>query len=138
MHHSPPDGAAHDPAPSPIEALTGPFYDHTGAAAALRITPNELTRLAETGQVLQLITGDGTRVYPTRQFTPDANTIPYLADVLAALTTGGADPWGRAMWLSSVADDEWDGMNAWQWLASGRDPTPVLAEARRDAARWAT
>lgn len=119
-----------------LEALTGPFYNHTSAATALHTTPDQLAHLADTRQVLRLTTGDGTHVYPTRQFTAAGHTIPHLADVLQALTEGDADPWAQAMWLSSVADGEWDGLNAWEWLASGRDPAPVLVEARRDAARW--
>ena len=125
--------------PSPLEALTGPFYDTGSLRKWLGVTRQALDSRARHGSILALTTGDGTRVYPAWQWRADKSTVPHLGQVLPLLLAGARDPWTAALWMTSPID--WgDGheVAAWQWLASGGDPTPVLSEARADGARWAS
>lgn len=125
--------------PSPLEDLTGPFYDTGSLRKWLGVTRQGLDSRARHGSILALTTGDGTRVYPAWQWRSDKSTVPHLGEVLPLLLAGARDPWTAALWMTSPAD--WgDGHDvaAWQWLDAGGDPAPVLGEARADSARWAT
>jgi hypothetical protein len=126
-------------APSPLEALTGPFYDTSSLRKWLGVTRQALDSRARHGSILALTTGDGARVYPAWQWRSDKSTVPHLASVLPPLLAGSHDPWTVALWMTAPVD--WgDGheVPAWKWLDDGRDPTPVLDEARADGARWAS
>ncbi len=123
-------------APSPLEELTGPFYDTAGLRAWLAVSRQALLDRVKARTLLGMQTGNRTWVYPAWQFTPDRGTIPHLATLLRTLSEGSTDPWTWALWLCAP-DEDLDGMTSAQWLAAGRDPQPVLAEAQRDAARWA-
>jgi hypothetical protein len=79
----------------------------------------------------------GQRVYPAWQFTDDGRPIPHLAQVLDTLHQGLDDPWTWTTWLAAPVPECLDGMAAYRWLAEGRDPEPVLLEARRTAGRLA-
>lgn len=126
-------------APSPLEDLTGPFYDTSSLRKWLGVTRQALDSRARHGSILALTTGDGTRVYPSWQWRADKSTVPHLSEVLPLLLAGARDPWTAALWMTSPVD--WgDGheVSAWQWLDDGGDPTSVLSEARADGARWAS
>lgn len=125
--------------PSPLEDLTGPFYDTPSLRRWLGVTRQALDSRARHGSILALTTGDGTRVYPAWQWRADKSTVPHLGEVLPLLLAGAPDPWTAALWMTSPVD--WgDGheVPAWQWLDDGQDPAPVLNEARADSARWAS
>lgn len=125
--------------PSPLEDLTGPFYDTPSLRKWLGVTRQALDSRARHRSILALTTGDGTRVYPAWQWRTDKSTVPHLAEVLPPLLDGSHDPWTVALWMSAPVD--WgDGREvpAWKWLDDDRDPTPVLDEARVDGARWAS
>lgn len=128
--------AAALPAAHPFDSVVGPFYDTGGLVSWLGITRQALHHRAKVGQLLACPTADGHTVYPAWQFTPDGSTIPYLAEVLAALRAGSDDPWTHAIWLRTSATDLGN-RSAADWLAAGRKPDRVLAAARGDAARWA-
>lgn len=121
--------------PSPLEDLTGPFYDTTGLRTWLDTSRQALADRVKANTLLGLQTGDGAWVYPAWQFTDARKTIPHLADVLRALARGTGERWTWALWLTAPNED-WAGKPAWRWLAEGRDPEPVLFEARANAARW--
>jgi hypothetical protein len=126
------------PRPHSLGEKVGPFYDTPGLAKWLGVTRQALDARVRNHTLLGLPTsGNGPRVYPVWQFTSDRSVIPHLSDVLRALATGSSDPWTYALWLSARTDDAYAGMSAAEWLAAGRDPATVLAEARADAARWA-
>ncbi len=125
--------------PSPLEELTGPFYDTPSLRKWLGVTRQALDSRARHGSILALMTGDGTRVYPAWQWRADKSTVPHLAEVLPPLLAGSHDPWTVALWMTAPVD--WgDGREvpAWKWLDEDLDPTPVLDEARADGARWAS
>jgi len=124
--------------PSPLEELVGPFYDTAGLRAWLGVSRQAVLERVKTHTLLGMQTGDRTWVYPAWQFrkTGNGETIPHLAEVLRILAKAIDDPWTWALWLQAP-DEDLDGMTSAQWLESGRDPAPVLAEARADAARWA-
>lgn len=120
-----------------LEELTGPFYDTAGLQDWLDLSPHDLDSRVREDSVLALTTGDGARVYPAWQWRADKTTVPHLAKVLTLLLTTARDPWTVALWMVSPVD--WgDGraLPAWKWLAEDHDPTPVLEQARADAARW--
>jgi hypothetical protein len=122
--------------PSPLEELTGPFYDTSGLRTWLGITRQALLDRVRANRLLGLRTGDGSWVYPAWQFTDDGGTIPHLAEVLRALAQGTDERWTWALWLTAPNED-WAGKPAWRWLADGGEPDPVLTEAHADAAHWA-
>ena len=125
--------------PSPLERLTGPFYDTPSLRKWLGVTRQALDSRARRGSILALTTGDGTRVYPAWQWRSDKSTVPHLAEVLPLLLAGAHDSWTAALWMTSPVDwGNGDKVPAWQWLDAGRDPAPVLGEARADGARWAS
>jgi hypothetical protein len=123
--------------PSPLEDLVGPFYDTPSLSRWLNRSRQALDARVRARTLLGLPVSEGPRVYPAWQFADDGNTIPHLAEVLRALADGTTDPWTWALWLSA-ADEEYDGLTAWQWLKRDRDPAPILADARSDAKRWAS
>jgi hypothetical protein len=126
-------------ASSPLEDLTGPFYDTSSLRRWLGITRQALDSRARHGRILALTTGDGSRVYPAWQWRADKSPVPHLGEVLSLLLGGARDPWTAALWLTAPVD--WgDGAEvpAWRWLDAGRDPAPVLEEARADSSRWAS
>ena len=125
--------------PSPLEDLTGPFYDTGSLRKWLGVTRQALDSRARHGSILALTTGDGTRAYPAWQWRSDKSTIPHLGEVLSLLLAGARDPWTAALWMTSPIDwGDGEEVSAWQWLDAGRDPAPVLGEARADSARWAS
>lgn len=126
-------------APSPLEELTGPFYDTTGLRSWLGVTRQALDSRVRHHTLLALTTGDGSRVYPAWQWRTDKSTIPHLAEVLQPLLRGAPDPWTVALWMTAPVDwGNGDELPAWQWLDQDNDPQPILDEARADAARWAS
>ena len=69
-------------------------------------------------------------VAAAQQFRADGAIVPHLAAVLHALAGGVDDPWTWALWLAARDPGGFDGLSAYEWLAVGRDPAPLLAEAR--------
>lgn len=128
--------AAALPTAEPYDSMCGPFYDTAGLVAWLGLTRQAIHHRAKAGLVLGCRTEDGRIVYPAWQFTSEGATIAHLADVIAVLRTGTESTWTQALWLRAPADDL-DGSSAIEWLSAGKDPAPVLAAARADAARWA-
>ena len=121
--------------PGGLEELVGPFYAEPDVATWLGVDAAELQAMADALQVLRLVTGDGTAVYPTWQLTPDRTVIPHLSEVLRALAGGIDDPWTWALWLNAPDGD--DGRPVWQRLATDEDVAEIIREAHEDGARWA-
>lgn len=113
----------------------GPFYDTAGLAIWLGISRQALHQKVRAGQILACVTGDGQRVYPAWQFTPDRRTLPGLGSVLPILLAN-TDPWTAAIWLTTPSD-RLNKQTAVSVLRHSYDPDPVVAVATDDAAGWA-
>jgi hypothetical protein len=113
----------------------GPFYDTAGLIRWLGITRQAVHQKVRAHQLLACETGDGRRVYPAWQFTPDGRTIPGFTAVLQTMLAA-TDPWTAAIWLTTPSD-RLGGRSAIDVLRSEHDPEPVLVVARADATRWA-
>jgi len=104
-----------------------------------------ISRRVATRTLLGVKFNDDNLYYPVRQFV-NHSVVPGLKDVLDELSKGVASPKVWSTWLAgpalvASAEDaellvEVDGRTWWDELAAGNVDT-VLAEARRDAARWA-
>jgi hypothetical protein len=126
------------PAPHPYDGQVGPFYETAVLAEWLGVSRQALNQRIATRSLLGCPTADGVRAYPVWQFQADGTTLPHLTAVLTELARGSGDPWVWATWLTARVPGEFGGRPAWQWLQAGKDPAPVLAAARGDAARWAS
>lgn len=129
--------AALIPTPHPFAKL-GPFYPTSAVTKWLGLSRQALDHRVKARKMLGCTTSDGgQRVYPVWQFTTDGHIIAHLGEVLDELHHGIDDPWTWATWLVSPVPGRFDSWPAHQWLAAGRDPEPVLTEARRTASRLA-
>lgn len=124
------------PTRHPFDRL-GPFYDTSGLSRWLGITRQALHQRVKAHQLLAPVTGDGQRVYPAWQFTPDGRALPGLAAVMRVLLPA-TDEWTAALWLTTPSE-RLRGETAVDVLRRTRGPEqlgPLLAAAREDAARW--
>jgi hypothetical protein len=108
----------------------GPFYDEVGAARAARLSPAQLERTVQAGDVLELRTSDGARLYPVFQFGPHGELLPHVGLVTAILRPICDDLWDAALWLRTPTH-RFSGRSAADLLRDG-DAVPVFAAARRD------
>jgi len=118
-------------------ALVGPFYNTSGLRTWLGLKRQALAARVSAGSLLACPTEDGRLVYPAWQFNSDGTVVPHLRDVIKILQATAASSWTIALWLRAPGGDNVDGLDAVTWLCAGKDPTPILVEARDDAARWA-
>lgn len=114
-------------------AAVGPFYSIDGTAHLLEASLDELLRMVDRGDVLALPAGPGL-VFPAMQFADDRRPAAGLSQVLEVLSEGLPDPWDRALWLNSPADDA-EGQTTADMLRDG-SVDEVLRRAREDVARW--
>lgn len=125
------------PTRHPYEDL-GPFYDGAGLRRWRGITRQALDQQVKRHRLLAPLTGEGERVYPAWQFTPDGRLIPGLTKILPVLL-GATDPWTAATWLMTPSK-RLSGSSAVDTLrAAAIDARPVqavLALAHEDAERW--
>lgn len=117
-----------------VGAGTG-FYDWEGVRSLLKLDEAGLQAAVVTNAVLCLRDGEGYPVFPVWQFTRGHHVLPFLPDIVRALSHGIDDPWTWALWLTSPCGDD-EEASAVDLLTAGADPRPILAEAQRDAARW--
>ncbi len=123
------------PTQHPFAAL-GPFYDTAALVRWLGITRQALHQKVKGRQVLACTTGDGQRVYPAWQFSPDGRPLSGLAEVLDILLRA-TDPWTAAIWLTTP-HRRLSEKSAVEWLRTGPDVAGVAAAAAAtDASRWA-
>lgn len=129
------------PATHPFEEL-GPFYDTAGVSRWLGVTRQALHQKVKAGQLLALTTGDGQRVYPAWQFSPDGRPLTGLVDLLRILNPAAADPWTVAVWLTRPLEGERSAVDVMRSLKPvgprGAEWDALIAEAREDASRWST
>lgn len=124
------------PTAHPFHSL-GPFYDTTGLSRWMGISRQAVHRKVKKHQLLAPVTGDGQRVYPAWQFTPDGKTVPGLSAVLRILNT---DQWTASIWLTTPSErlgNESAVDHLGRTTPQNEPLTAVLSAAREDAARWA-
>jgi len=122
----------------PTAVLVGPCYDTPGLARWLGISKQAIDKRNKAHTLLACRTESGSWRYPALQFDERGNTLPHLRELVELLAGSGDDRrWRAARWLAAPAPYLPDDVSAAAWLRSGGDPTPVLAAAREDAARWA-
>lgn len=113
------------------DELVGPFYDEAGAARILAVHSSLLPR----ADLIETVTADGIRLYPTFQF--DRTTLhPGVVCVVRILKPAVADDWTIAWWLR-IPRAELHGSSAYDRLAAqeGRELIVTLAKAFRFAVR---
>lgn len=121
----------HEAPPDPNFADVGPFYDALGARRHLGgVSGASLRAMVATGDVLELQTGGGERVYPAWQFS-GRSVRPELLSVFHALL--GLDGWVAAAWLTSPHPDL-EGRSPREALREGIDARLVASIAHRDRA----
>lgn len=119
--------------PSSFDAY-GPFYDTSGVTRWLGISRQAVEKRAAARRMLAVKTSDGHVLYPAWQFDSTTRTVPrMLQEVLAVLLPAAESPWSVAAWLRTPVVD--GGRDAIDSIRDGHGDE-VLAEARRDAARW--
>lgn len=129
------------PTAHPFDGL-GPFYDTTGLSRWMGISRQAVHQKVKNHQLLAPVTGDGQRVYPAWQFTPDGKTVPGLSAVLRILLPN-TDQWTASIWLTTPSErlgneSAVDHLRRTSTAAPQNEPlTAVLSAAREDATRWA-
>lgn len=112
----------------------GPFYDVAGLRRWLGVSRQAIHSRVRDRQLLACPVGEGQRVFPAWQFTPDGRVLPGFGRVLAALVPA-TDPWTAAVWLTTPTE-RLAGLSAVGWLTGRRPLPPLLDAAEADAARW--
>lgn len=121
----------------PVAALVGPCYDTPGLARWLGISARAIAQRAKRQALLACRTESGSWRYPALQFDERGNTLPHLPELLRLLAGPGDEGrWRAALWLAAPAPYLPHGTSAASWLQHGGDPSPVLAAAKADTARW--
>ena len=82
--------------------------------------------------ILALYGSAGQDLYPTFQFGPDGQPYPEMAKVVAAFSEAVETPYTIASWFVSP-QDLLDGETPLTWMRSQKDPSRLLAAARRSA-----
>lgn len=127
--------AAVVPAPSPVNALFGPFYRTDQIVTLLGITRQGVFDRVRQRSLLGMRTVEGTWVYPTLQFEGH-RLLPELARVLRAFHEN-ADGWSIAAWLASP-NAALDGEQPIDRLKAGRDVERIVELGRHASRRWAS
>lgn len=121
---------------NPLAEIIGPCYREASLVRLLQWAPEELATAVTAFDVLELVTEDDVRLYPTFQFD-DGRPVAHLADVLKVLHSGVDSPWTWAQWLNTplVTHDGEDLPTNIDRLRAGQ-VDDVLLEARHDAYVW--
>ena len=127
--------AAVVPAPSPVNALFGPFYRTDQVATLLGVSRQAVADRVRLGSLLAMRTREGAWVYPVLQFE-GRRPLPGLAGVLRAFGKGH-DGWAVAAWLVSPHAGL-NGDRPIDWIRAGSDVERVEELGRHAARRWAS
>lgn len=112
-----------------VNELVGPFYRAEDLAAWKGITLEAVDELVRERRLLALTSSSGTLEYPTFQFGPTGELLPYLAEVLELVDPDGLDGLGSALWLNRRAE-RFGGLTPVQKLRAG-GAVEVLDAARQ-------
>jgi hypothetical protein len=114
-----------------LSKKVGPFYDEDGAARVTGLSREELTEHARSNALLEVRTSGGIRRYPTFQFGPHGDPLPFAGQLAAILEPICDDAWDLALWLCTLTR-RFEGRSAADLLRDGESDR-VFAAARRDA-----
>ncbi|GAA2523980.1 hypothetical protein [Streptomyces longisporus] len=112
----------------------GPFYDSSGVAELLDISPAEAEKQGEMRELLMVNTTDGRFLFPVWQFTDD-HLHRRVAKVLTVFRDLSISPWMVVQW-ATAPNPELGDVTPVEWLRGNQPTGPVLEDARAYAARW--
>lgn len=123
---------------NPWAEIVGPCYTLTSIARVLGWTDADVTAAATTLDVLELVTDEGTLLYPAFQVR-EGHVVEGLGAVLMVLSTGTQSRWTWAQWMNTRLDDGDGGEepSAIEQLRAGH-LAEVLLDAQHDAWAWST
>jgi len=113
-------------------AVIGPVYTSKGLQDWLGVSRQAISQHVLHHRILRLTTADGVSVFPSFQFDASGDRLPYLHEVLDALSEGINDPWTWATWLNTAdasGETQAERLRRGEWVA-------VCEQARDDAAAW--
>jgi hypothetical protein len=108
----------------------GPFYDIGGVLAVIGDTEAALDQMVSAGEVLMVLTLDGTKLFPSFQFGPHGELLPSLTMISRLLQPIVDDSWDVALWLTTPISSLDDRSCAEVLLTD--DASTVIALAHRD------
>ncbi|HEX6900906.1 MAG TPA: hypothetical protein VF789_14375 [Thermoanaerobaculia bacterium] len=113
--------------------ILGPLFDIEQAQALMGLdSQQDVRELARKGCILVLDGSNGQDLYPAFQFDPAGRPYPEMAQVIANFSEAVETPYTIASWFVSP-QDLLDGEIPVVWLRSRKDPSRLLAAARRSA-----
>jgi len=121
------------PAETIWSEIVGPLLDVGQAQNLLALdNPQTVRELARKGCILALDGSGGRDLYPAFQFDPAGHPYPELAKVVDAFSDVVETPYTIASWFVSP-QDLLDGETPVDWMRSQKDPSRLLAAAKRSA-----
>lgn len=124
------------PISAPLSDLSalGPAFTAASMCDLLGVEPEQLNVMVADLAVLQVLTPDGVRVFPTFQVGDGGHLLAGLDAVLCELAGGVEDPWTWWIWLTS-RPEQCGGRAMWELLRDG-DAQAVVQAAGRAAWAW--
>ncbi len=112
----------------------GPLYSTRQVSVLMGNSKQAVSELARRKRILALSSRRGPPLFPAFQFGRDGRPLPGIPQVIAILAPVVATPFTIASFLST-AQAALEGQTPARWLKRRRPLEPVLASARRQAAR---
>lgn len=128
--------AAEIPAETIWSQILGPLLPIEQAQDLLALDSQQVRELARKGNLLVLDGSGGRDLYPAFQFDPTRRPYPEMAKVVASFSGVIETPYTIASWFVSP-QDLLDGETPVVWMRSRKDPSRLLAAARRSAGELA-
>lgn len=112
----------------------GPVLTRPQLVRLLDTDASQLETRVRTNTLLECVTRDGVRVYPTFQLD-GFDLLSGLSTLLEALNSTGVDAWTIASWLKRPLH-ALDGVDAVTWLRNGGDVERAAEAAQDQAHAW--
>jgi hypothetical protein len=120
-----------------IAKVVGACWSENKVLTALGVTSETLAALRSTGRILGLLTSDGARMYPVKQFERRAGAVEVRSALLPVFRVlRGFDPWAVAVLLHTPAPELGDA-SPLGWLSEGGAPEVLARLAETVAREWA-
>lgn len=115
----------------------GPFYSRSDVLGWLALTEVELDERVRAGSLIECVTSDGVRVYPTFPFEDDGEVIAGIDEITPMYLRAGLAGWTLSKRLRVPNPDLPGGVDAVSLLRDGEHVSDVVLAARRDIDRLA-